>query len=149
MGAADIFTRLKAGGFRLRLSGETLMISPSSKLTDDLRAKLRESKSELLALLKTQPVQMCTTCRHLSRVNTCRDPVSAGLLPSFGIVWPEPNYGVGCSAWSLNPAEAVLAVIVAAGRGGWTDEQMHCWLADANADPVAVLDALRNGGPTP
>lgn len=29
MGAADIFTRLKAGGFRLRLSGETLMISPA------------------------------------------------------------------------------------------------------------------------
>ena len=44
MGAADIFTRLKAGGFRLRLSGETLMISPSSKLTDDLRAELRKSK---------------------------------------------------------------------------------------------------------
>ena len=85
----------------------------------------------------------CTRCRHLSRVKTCTKPVEAGLLPDFGIVWPEPAHGATCVAWSLNPAEAVVAVLTAAGRRGWTDEQMHQWLIDADAHPEVTLDALR------
>jgi len=83
----------------------------------------------------------------LSRVKTCTEPVAAGLLHRFGIVWPEPGRGATCPAWRRNPAEATLAVLVAAGRGGWSDELMHQWLADADAHPEATLDVLRNGGP--
>ncbi len=91
----------------------------------------------------------CTSCRHLSHVKTCTQPVAAGLLDSFAITWPEPGRGVTCPAWRRNPADAVLAVLVAAGRGGWSDTLMHQWLADAGAHPEATLDALRAGGPTP
>lgn len=94
-------------------------------------------------------MRSCARCRHLSRIKTCTKPVEAGLLPDFGIVWPEPAHGATCVAWSLNPAEAVVAVLTAAGRGGWTDEQMRQWLIDADAQPEAVLDMLRIGGPTP
>lgn len=149
MGAADLLERVRSAGFVLDVADDKLLVTPASKLTDELRAELRQSKPELLALLKPQTAQSCATCRHLSRVRTCRQPVAAGLLAEFGISWPAPVYGVTCPAWSMNPAEATMAVLVAAGRGGWSDQQMHAWLADAEAHPEAVLDALRTGTLTP
>lgn len=92
----------------------------------------------------------CTDCRHLSRVKTCTAPVDAGLLPTFGIVWPEPSRGAVCPVWRRNPADAVVAVLTAAGREGWPEALMHQWLTDAAEDPEAVLDVIRaGGGPTP
>jgi hypothetical protein len=149
MGAADFLTRLTAAGFRLRASGDVIVVAPASKLTDDIRAEIRQSRREMLVLLKSKTTQACGTCRHLSRVKTCTKPVEAGLLPEFGITWPEPAYGATCPAWSLNPAEATMAVLVAAGRGGWSGQQMHAWLAEADAHPEAVLDTLRTGTLTP
>lgn len=98
------------------------------------------------------PAQRCADCRHLSRVKTCTTPVAAGLLTAaegFGIAWPPAGYGATCQAWRRNPAEAVLAVYTAAGRGGWPDALMHQWLSDADEHPDAVLDVMTNGGPTP
>lgn len=91
----------------------------------------------------------CLSCRHRSRVGTCRAPAAAGLTPAFEIVWPEPAHGTRCAAWSLSPAEATVAVLTAAGRGGWSNEVMHAWLRDADENPRVVLDALRSRGPTP
>jgi len=42
----------------------------------------------------------CTDCRHLSRVKTCTAPVAAGLLPTFGIVWPPAAHAASCAAFS-------------------------------------------------
>jgi hypothetical protein len=92
--------------------------------------------------------QSCAACRHRSRANTCRRPVEAGLLTKtegFGIVWPPENYGAACPAWSSSPAQAIVAVLTAAGRGGWPDALMHQWLQDAEQHPEAVLDELRRG----
>ncbi len=134
--------------------------NPANRLIDVDTPQPRTSQLATLATLasvnqparglsEAQAAQSCSTCRYLSRVKTCREPVAAGLLSSFGIVWPEPGRGATCPTWRRNPADAVMAVLVAAGRGGWSDAQMHRWLADADEHPDAVLDALRAGGPTP
>lgn len=51
MGAADLLQHVRAAGFRLDVDGDKLVIRPASKLTDDLRVKLRAAKPELMALL--------------------------------------------------------------------------------------------------
>jgi len=75
-------------------------------------------------------------------VGTCKEPVAAGLSRQFSIGWPEPGYGATCAAWKRNPADAIVAVLTAAGRNGWPDKLMHQWLEDANTWPEAVLDVL-------
>jgi hypothetical protein len=91
----------------------------------------------------------CASCRHRSRVGTCKEPVAAGLSPQFSICWPEPGYGTTCAAWKRNPADAIVAVLTAAGRNGWPDKLMHQWLEDANTWPEAVLDVLTVGKQRP
>ena len=105
MGAADILFRMRADGFRLDVAGQALRVAPASRLTDELRTELRACKTDLLALLKTRS---CNTCRHLSRVKTCTEPVAAGLLPTFGITWPDsvryvPEGAPGRSHWAHAP----------------------------------------------
>ena len=105
MGAADILFRMRADGFRLDVAGQALRVAPASRLTDELRTELRACKTHLLALLKTRS---CNTCRHLSRVKTCTEPVAAGLLPTFGITCHHrvryvPEGGPGRSHWAQPP----------------------------------------------
>jgi hypothetical protein len=66
-------------------------------------------------------------------------------VTEFGVVWPGPGYGATCKAWSRSPTSAITAVLIAAGRGGWSDDLMHKWLADADQHPEAVFDVLREG----
>lgn len=94
----------------------------------------------------------CSDCRSFTQRRTCLVPEAAGLIPAgagFGIAWPGPAHGATCSAWSRSPARAIVAVLTAAGRGGWPDSQMHKWLREADEHPDAVLEVLRAGGPTP
>lgn len=51
MGARDLLHDLLTAGFTLALADGKLLVTPASMLTDDLRAALRASKPELLALL--------------------------------------------------------------------------------------------------
>lgn len=51
MGARELLADLSGAGFSITANGERLVIRPASKLTDPLRAALREVKPELLALL--------------------------------------------------------------------------------------------------
>ena len=51
MGAADLLQQVRAAGFRLEVADGRLLITPASKLTDELRAELRQAKPELLQLL--------------------------------------------------------------------------------------------------
>ena len=51
MGARELLADLAAVGLRVTTDSDCLVIRPASKLTDDMRAALREAKSDLLALL--------------------------------------------------------------------------------------------------
>jgi len=51
MGARDVLERAVAAGLELSVEGDLLVVRPKAKLTDDLRAALRQAKPELLALL--------------------------------------------------------------------------------------------------
>jgi TubC N-terminal docking domain len=56
MGARELLHDVAEAGLHLRADGDKLVIRPASKLTDDLRHKLRQAKPELLALLAGGPV---------------------------------------------------------------------------------------------
>lgn len=84
----------------------------------------------------------CGTCRNYSRVKTCKRPVDAGLAPHFMIVWPPKSHAARCRAWKRVPYEAQTLVLIESARRGWTEAERDAWLADADADPGAVLEVL-------
>jgi len=119
MGAPDLLQYLRATGFSLTADGDCLVVRPAAKLTDDIRAALRQAKPELLVLLSEaadEPVppvatlaRTCTGCQHLARRKTCTEPAAAGLDPPlglapgadwFGIRWPPAGHGATCMAFS-------------------------------------------------
>ena len=61
-----LLKRLRAAGLTVRIEGGHLLVRPRSRLTDELRALLREHKPRLLKLKALQP---------------------ASVLP-----WPQPGY---------------------------------------------------------
>ncbi|MDR7332453.1 hypothetical protein [Roseateles asaccharophilus] len=67
MGARDLLDAMSGAGLSVMAEGDQLVIRPGSKVTDELRAALREAKSELLALLRgapdlRQPGQAAAAC---------------------------------------------------------------------------------------
>ena len=90
-----------------------------------------------------QAPQSCATCRHRTVHGTCREPVAAGLSRRFGIRWPEPGHGATCPAWKRDPCGAQTLVLIEAARRLWTAAERAAWMADADADPAAVIDVLR------
>ena len=59
MGAPDLLQHLFAAGFRIDADGDKLTIKPASELTDEQRQQVRAHKTELLALLATDPDRWC------------------------------------------------------------------------------------------
>ena len=51
MGALDVLNHLSALGVRLTRSGEAILATPRSSLTDEARAFIRQHKTELLTVL--------------------------------------------------------------------------------------------------
>ena len=108
MGAADLLKHVCAAGFTLDLADGKLLVAPASMLTDELRAALRASKPEVLALLAAEhgtgaeaieeragimefdrglsradaevAARQCVDCEFFGRRRTCLEPVAAGLL---------------------------------------------------------------------
>ena len=123
MSARDLLHDMLAAGFALDVAAGKLLVTPASALTDDMRAELRACKPELIALLAGQVLaddddhhhhvvvsRRCIDCQHLTRANTCGEPVAAGLLTGeegFGIVWPPKGHGAACPAFTGRmPTEA-------------------------------------------
>lgn len=52
MNATELFTRLKAEQFSIRRDGATLMVKPTSKLTDELRLAIKANRTDLLKLIE-------------------------------------------------------------------------------------------------
>ncbi|HEX5687374.1 MAG TPA: hypothetical protein VFY73_25440 [Ideonella sp.] len=55
MGARELLCELSAVGLSVAAEGGRLVVRPASKLTDDMRAALREAKPAILALLAPAP----------------------------------------------------------------------------------------------
>ncbi len=51
MGAVDVLQHLHAAGLHLALSGDKIMVTPSGKLTDDLRKTIKDHRDKLLRVL--------------------------------------------------------------------------------------------------
>lgn len=93
----------------------------------------------------SQPVRSCANCRHRAAHSTCREPVAAGLSRRFKIVWPEPAHGANCPAWKRDPYEAQTLVLIESARRLWSRAERDAWMADADRDPLAVIDVLGGG----
>lgn len=101
MGARDLLAELADMGVTVTVDDERLVIRPASKLTDALRAGLRAAKPELLAIIAPRT---CAGCAHVTRRKTCGEPVAAGLVPHFGIVFIEllpATQAARCPAFSM------------------------------------------------
>ena len=55
MGARELLADLACAGLCIEAQGDRLLIRPAAKLTDELRARLRATKPELMALLTAAP----------------------------------------------------------------------------------------------
>ncbi len=64
MNAQSLIQELESNGFQLKAEGSQLAISPSRKLTDDLRAKVRTCKSQILDALKPAVKTYTSKQRH-------------------------------------------------------------------------------------
>ncbi len=58
--AAHLLADLRAAGFSLVAEGDRLLVSPASRLTDELRRTIREHKPDLLACLRAEAAGMPT-----------------------------------------------------------------------------------------
>jgi hypothetical protein len=74
----------------------------------------------------------CAGCKHLTRRKTCGEPEAAGLLKTFGIIWPEPEQAADCNAFDAKdaaPAQDRPYRLTAADgdrchAGGWDDAEI-------------------------
>lgn len=72
----------------------------------------QENTNEINGVTRVPPVPpkninggatRCATCAHRTPARTCGEPVAAGLLPRFGVVFVAAGDGGACPAWSFNP----------------------------------------------
>ena len=77
MGARELLHELVGAGFSVEAAGDKLVIRPASKLTDELRAGLRQAKPELLALLSDPEVESARAAMH--RLGYCDAEAEAQL----------------------------------------------------------------------
>lgn len=165
MGAGELLRELADAGFSIEADGNRLVIRPWSKLPDELRAALRASKPEVLALLAAEhdadaqafeeraaimefdgrlsraeaevAARECVDCEHFGRRRTCLEPVSAGLLTQAeGFGIVWPPEGHGACCAGFNGKTATAAKKVAVAK-------FSCPADPAKAHEIArlILDA--------
>ena len=137
MGAHDLLADLASAGLSIEAHDHRLVVRPASKLTDDLRARLRATKPELLALLLApMPDRTCTECAHRLRRGTCAVPAVAGLEPPpglrpgadwFGIRWAPTEHAQTCPGFGPKIATAL--------------QERNWKLANSEADRAGFADA--------
>ena len=89
MGARELLSDLAGAGVSVIAEGDRLVIRPASKLTDPMRAALRDAKPELLALLRGEAdAAPCDTgAVGWTDADIARFIDRRGRLMSWG--WPE------------------------------------------------------------
>lgn len=97
MSPAELLADLRGRGFSVEADDGRLVVRPASRLTDADDQRIRQVLQELLAALR-EPLHVladtdvaidCGACRHQSRRRTCLQPVAAGLVGEFEIVFTE------------------------------------------------------------
>jgi len=112
MGARDLLDALSDAGLSVAADGDQLVIRPGSKLTDELKAALRDAKPELLALLRCEP-DLCppgSAAAGCAVVDAARQRYVSRLLM---LHWPRAD------------AEAFAGRLVERDRSG--DERVGCF----------------------
>ncbi len=79
--SAPLLARLRAAGLTVSRNGGQLIVTPRERLTEDLRASIRQQKAELLAALsaadpmaaftaaiRSGALQQCQACRHFAKL---------------------------------------------------------------------------------
>lgn len=95
MGCVDLIRHLARAGLKLTADGERLIVTPAARLTDELRALIRDQKGELMRSLASASAPSavagqglagdddritCTGCRHFRVVaKRCSNHVRAGM----------------------------------------------------------------------
>ena len=123
-------------------------MSPLSPLVPAEETKVAKAPTDREALHERKQMgtglSTCDGCVHLLLYGTCGEPVAAGLVPEFGIVWPPDGHGAGCAAFSgltslmkkdrpsrLNRVHTVI----------WVDIEFDPWEADGTC--AGHLDELQ------
>ena len=68
MGTRDLLEDLAGAGLSVTAEGDRLVIRPASKLTEPMRAALRDAKPELIALLAGQAMTPAPPCNRPYRL---------------------------------------------------------------------------------
>ena len=79
-------------------AGAVSPVSPLVPVEEAQVAAVPFEREELAPQPTGASVNTCGNCMHLLRHGTCGQPVDAGLVPSFGIVWPPEGHAAGCAA---------------------------------------------------
>ena len=130
MTAAELLTDLQRQGFSLTpLPEGKLAVSPADKLTDTLRAQLRQRKAEVLALLtqparplpiESAPAWPCPGCGGPVRL----DPPDENLPTRF---WTCSR----CGTWGATRAEATVPVV-------WVSNKAVIWPCEFCGQPAEI-----------
>jgi virulence-associated protein VagC len=75
MGARELLHDLTGAGLTVTTEGDRLVIRPASKLTDKLRAALRQAKPELMAILASSRKVPASAVQHrTAHADRCHSP---------------------------------------------------------------------------
>ena len=104
MGTRDLLEDLAGAGLSVTAEGGRLVIRPASKLTDPMRAALRDAKPELIALLAGQAMTPAPPCNRPYRLASAdADLCHAGGWDDAEITRFVPAWGCSCGAESTPP----------------------------------------------
>ena len=95
MGARDLLNDLAQAGLTVSADGDSIVIRPSSLLNDALRARVRDTKSELLALLGEAPTAVAARRERLLRWGWPAAEAEA-LAERLALRDHEPDGGASC-----------------------------------------------------
>lgn len=140
---------------------DAFQISAPAPVPQRLRAMAPANAENLPAVA----VRACADCLHLLRHGTCGEPVDAGLVSSFGIVWPPERHAAGCAGFVSKPPapkadrryRLTHAEADRCHAPGWDDAEIDRFqtrharfirlgIADQDADDLAERLTLRDRG---
>ena len=86
-------------------------------------------------------MRTCAGCLHLTKRQTCTEPVAAGLAETFGIRWPEPTHAADCAAFT----SSMLAQAATQAIDQGPDRPYKLTQAQGDAAHVISLDDAATG----